>query len=69
MRTKADKIHSNRAHIQDAVEQSGSVREAITMLREAGFSFRRSLVVDAFQKAQKPGLDVLDWPSEEEDED
>lgn len=68
MRTKADKIHSNRAHIIDACEQSGSVREAITMLREAGFRFRRSMVVEAFQKAQKPGLEVLDWPSEDDED-
>ena len=69
MRTKAEKIHSNRAHIADAVASCDSVKEAITMLREAGFRFRRSMVVDAFQKAQAPGLEALDWPEDEAEED
>jgi len=69
MRTKSDKIHSGRAHIADACESAGTVREAITMLREAGFQFRRSTVVEVFNRAQRPGLEALDWPESQDGED
>jgi hypothetical protein len=68
MRTKGEIIHCGRAHIADACSTAGSVKEAITTLKEAGFRFRRSTVVEAFNRAQAPGLENLDWPEASDEE-